>query len=166
VARDAEGTETIIDEVGRGDTVGEGRLLTGDVLSAAVYAVRDSAVGVITRPLFENLKLQYPEAMTRLARIALRRVQRQAATPGAFHASDAVGFAVLAVGTPGAAYRSRPLQSSWRRPCRLVGRPYTSAALVWTAFWAGRASLRWTHWTPRSLCWPPGCSDRSTATVT
>ena len=38
--------------------------------------------------------------MTRLARIALRRVQRQAATPGTFHASDAVGFAVLPVGAP------------------------------------------------------------------
>ena len=100
VARDAEGTETVVDEIGRGDTVGERSLLTGDVRSATVYALRDSAVGVITRSLFENLKLQYPEVMTRLARIALRRVQRRAATPGAFHASDAVGFAVLPVGVP------------------------------------------------------------------
>ena len=93
-------TETVIDEIGRGDTVGERSLLTGDVRSATVYALRDSAVGVITRSLFENLKRQYPEVMTRLARIALRRVQRQAATPGAFHARDAVGFAVLPVGAP------------------------------------------------------------------
>ena len=139
VARDAEGTETVIDEIGRGDTVGERSLLTGDVRSATVYAVRDSAVGVITRSLFENLKRQYPEVMTRLARIALRRVQRQAATPGAFHASDAVGFAVLPVGAPRAAYRSRPLQSGWRRPCRPVGRPSTSAALAWRNSWARRA---------------------------
>ena len=100
VAHDAEGTETVIDEIGRGDTVGERSLLTGDVRSATVYALRDSAVGVITRSLFENLKLQYPEVMTRLARIALRRVQRRAATPDAFHASDAVSFAVLPVGAP------------------------------------------------------------------
>ena len=100
VARDAEGTETVIDELGRGDTVGERSLLTGDVRSATVYALRDSAVGVITRSLFENLKLQYPEAMTRLARIAVRRVQRRAATPNAFHATDAVSFAVLPVGVP------------------------------------------------------------------
>jgi lysophospholipid hydrolase len=98
VTRDAEGTETIVDEIGRGDTVGERSLLTGDVRSATVYALRDSAAGVITRSLFENLKLQYPEVMTRLARIALRRVQRRAATPAAFHASDAVSFAVLPVG--------------------------------------------------------------------
>ncbi len=38
--------------------------------------------------------------MTRLARMALRRVQRRSATPGAFHAADAVGFAVLPVGVP------------------------------------------------------------------
>ena len=57
-------------------------------------------MGVITRPLFENLKRQYPEVMTRLARIALRRVHRHAATPDAFYASDAVSFAVLPVGAP------------------------------------------------------------------
>jgi lysophospholipid hydrolase len=100
VTRDDEGIETVVDEIGRGDTVGERSLLAGDVRSATVYALRDSAVGVITRSLFENLKLQYPEVMTRLSRIALRRVQCRAAAPGAFHAADAVGFAVLPAGVP------------------------------------------------------------------
>ena len=100
VAQDADGKETVVDEIGRGDTLGERSLLAGDARSVTVYALRESAVGVITRPLFENLKLQYPEVMTRLARIALRRVQRRAATPDAFHASDAVSFAVLPVGAP------------------------------------------------------------------
>jgi CRP-like cAMP-binding protein len=100
VTQDAGGGETVVDEIGRGDTVGERSLLAGDARSATVYALHDSAVGVITRPLFENLKRQYPEVMTRLTRIALRRVQRRAATPNAFHASDAVGFAVLPVGVP------------------------------------------------------------------
>ena len=98
VAQDADGKETVVDEIGRGDTLGERSLLAGDARSVTVYALRESAVGVITRPLFENLKLQYPEVMTRLARIALRRVQRRAATPDAFYASDAVSFAVLPVG--------------------------------------------------------------------
>jgi len=35
----------VIDEISRGDTVGERSLLTGDVRSATVYALRDSAVG-------------------------------------------------------------------------------------------------------------------------
>ncbi|HEX9115394.1 MAG TPA: cyclic nucleotide-binding domain-containing protein, partial [Anaerolineae bacterium] len=104
VARDAEGRETVIDEIGRGDTVGEGSLLTGDAHPATVSALRDSAVGVITRPVFENLAQEYPEVMTRLARVALRRSLRQPAGARAsrngFHASNALGFAVLAAGSP------------------------------------------------------------------
>jgi predicted acylesterase/phospholipase RssA/CRP-like cAMP-binding protein len=100
MARDAEGTEMVLDEVGRGDTVGWKSLLTGDVRSTTVYALRDSAVGVITRPVFENLSLQYPEVMARLARIAVRRARHRDATPSIFHASDAVSFAVLPAGTP------------------------------------------------------------------
>jgi predicted acylesterase/phospholipase RssA/CRP-like cAMP-binding protein len=100
VARDAEGKETIIDEIGRGDTAGERSLLTGDRCAVTVYALRDSAVGVITRPMFENLKHQYPEVMTRLTQITLRRVQRQAARPGAFAVTGAVSLAVLPVGGP------------------------------------------------------------------
>jgi predicted acylesterase/phospholipase RssA/CRP-like cAMP-binding protein len=100
VARDAQGTETVLDEVARGDTVGWKSLVTGDVRPTTVYALRDSAVGVITRPVFLNLSRQYPEAMTRLARIALRRARHRDATPGIFHASDAVSLAVLPAGTP------------------------------------------------------------------
>jgi lysophospholipid hydrolase len=100
MARDAEGTEMVLDEVGRGDTVGWKSLLTGDVRSTTVYALRDSAVGIITRPVFENLSRQYPEVMTRLARIASRRARHRDATPSIFHASDAVSFAVLPAGTP------------------------------------------------------------------
>ena len=100
VAQEVDGKETVIDEIGRGDTLGERSLLAGEARSVTVSALRESAVGVITRPLFENLKRQYPEVMTRLARIALRRVQRRAATPDAFYASDAVSFAVVPVGAP------------------------------------------------------------------
>ena len=98
VAQEVDGKETVIDEIGRGDTLGERSLLAGEARPVTVSALRESAVGVITRPLFENLKRQYPEVMTRLARIALRRVQRRAATPDAFYASDAVSFAVVPVG--------------------------------------------------------------------
>lgn len=78
VARDAGGMETVIDEIGRGDALGE-RSLFSYVPSATVYALRDSAVGLITRPLFEGLKFQYPEVTARLTRIAVRRVQAYAA---------------------------------------------------------------------------------------
>jgi NTE family protein/lysophospholipid hydrolase len=105
VARDAEGMETVIDEIGRGDALGERSLLTS-VPSATVYALGDSAVGVITRPLFEDLKFQYPEVTTRLTRIAMRRVQAYAArrdgtsivTVDAPLTTHAASVAVLAVG--------------------------------------------------------------------
>lgn len=100
VARDAEGSETVVDEVRRGDTVGWKSLLTSDVRSTTVYALRDSAVGVITRPVFENLFQQYPEVMTRLSRIAMRRARHRDTMPSFFHASEAVSFAVLPVGVP------------------------------------------------------------------
>jgi lysophospholipid hydrolase len=107
-ARDAEGTETVVDEIGRGDTLGERSLLTGDGPSTTVYALCDSGVGVITRPLFESLKYQYPEVTTRLARIALRRMQAYAArrdgtsvaTADALLTSHGGSVAVLAVGAP------------------------------------------------------------------
>jgi lysophospholipid hydrolase len=106
-ARDPAGTETIVDEIGRGDALGERSLLTGEIPSAIVYAVRDSAVGVVTRPLFENLKFQYPDATTRLTRIAQRRVQAYAARRSGTSiatvdvpASAAACVAVLAIGAP------------------------------------------------------------------
>ena len=167
VARDAEGTETVVDEIGRGDTVGERSLLTGDVRSATVYALRDSAVGVITRPVFENLKRQYPEVMTRLARIALRRVQRQAATPGAFHASDAVGFAVLPAGAPRGGV---PLAAFAERLASALSAGGTTLHL--SSARAGQASGHAGH-RPGGRsgplgahCWLPGCSSRSKATAT
>ena len=169
VARDAEGTETVIDEIGRGDTVGERSLLTGDVRSATVYAVRDSAVGVITRSLFENLKLQYPEVMTRLARIALRRVQRQAATPGAFHASDAVGFAVLPVGAPPggvplAAFAERLASALSARGTTLH---LSSARLEKLLGTPGIAQVNALDpSSPLPQAWLPGCSGRSRAIAT
>lgn len=100
VARDIDGTETIVDELGRGDTVGERSLLSGEPHATTVYALRDSAVAVITRPVFTNLSRQYPEVIMRLTRIVLRRARYRTATSSLFHASNAVSFAVLPAGTP------------------------------------------------------------------
>jgi CRP-like cAMP-binding protein len=163
VARDAEGTETVVDEIGRGDTLGERSLLAGDARSVTVYALRESAVGVITRPLFENLKLQYPEVMTRLARIALRRVQRRVAAPDAFLASDAVSFAVLPVG---ASRGGVPLTAFSERLWRPGGRLCTSTARAWRNSSAGRASLRQMRAAPWSRRWLTGFGARSKAIAT
>ena len=67
VCRDADGTETVIAEAGRGDTVGRRQLADRRSAARHCLALRDSAVGVITRPLFENLKFQYPDVVARLS---------------------------------------------------------------------------------------------------
>ena len=101
LTRDAEGTETVVDEVGRGDTVGQRSVLAGDVHSTTVYALRDSAVGVITRPLFQMLQYQYPEVVARLTRIASRRQQASAARrPSPPDAPHIASVAVIPVGAP------------------------------------------------------------------
>ncbi len=98
VATDADGTETLIDEIGRGDAVGQRSLLTGEAHSTTVYALSETAVGAITRPVFENLKRQYPDVTTRLARIAQRRRQTSSASFNAFYTADAVSFAIIPIG--------------------------------------------------------------------
>lgn len=100
VTRDVEGTETVIGAIGRGDMVGWRSLFTGDAHATTAHALRDSVVGVITRPVFENMGRQYPELMTRLARIVLRRARRRAPIPDILHTSGAVSFALLPAGTP------------------------------------------------------------------
>jgi CRP-like cAMP-binding protein len=100
VAKDPGGTETVVDEVGCGDTVGWKSLMTGGVRSTTVYALRDSAVGAISRPVFETLTRQYPEVIMRLSRIALRRARHRTAAPGIFRASNALSLAVVPAGAP------------------------------------------------------------------
>jgi len=98
--QDAEGKEQGGDAVGRGDIIGEMGLLTGQPLSATIYAVRDSAVAVISQAAYQGLQAQYPDVTTRIARIAFHRVQRQAAAPDAFRTTEAVSVALVPT-TPG-----------------------------------------------------------------
>ena len=103
--RDDDGVERDVDELGRGDLIGERSLITGDCRSATVFAVRDSALARISPAVLHNLQQRHPDVMTRIARAAILRVQRRAAHPGARHAADATSVAVVAAGQaePGAA---------------------------------------------------------------
>jgi predicted acylesterase/phospholipase RssA/CRP-like cAMP-binding protein len=93
--QDAAGKERVVDAVGRGDIIGEMGLLTGQPLTATIYAVRDSAVAVISRAAYQGLQAQYPDVTTRITRIAFHRMQRQAAAPDAFHTAEAVSVVVV-----------------------------------------------------------------------
>jgi len=65
----ADGTETIVREIGRGSTVGEVALLTGSPRTATVRAVRDTLVGRLTRLSFERLMEEDPRSALQLTRV-------------------------------------------------------------------------------------------------
>ena len=76
VMENADGTERVMGEAGTGETVGEFALLTDDTRTATVYAVRDTDVVRVSRPVFESLVARYPQVMTQIARIMIKRRQR------------------------------------------------------------------------------------------
>ena len=65
--------ERVVNELGRGDTVGEMGLLSGEARSASVVAVRDSALCRFSKPAFDRLVSEHPAVMTR---VAVQMVQR------------------------------------------------------------------------------------------
>ena len=73
------GAETVLAELGRGETVGEAGLITGDPRSATVYAIRDAILATLDRESFEALCRRHPQAMMeRFAGGTLRRMIREA----------------------------------------------------------------------------------------
>jgi predicted acylesterase/phospholipase RssA/CRP-like cAMP-binding protein len=75
----ADGEEVVDAEIGRGETVGELGLITGDRRSATVYAVRDSLLARLARDGYESLCRRHPLAMMqRFAGGELRRLTGEA----------------------------------------------------------------------------------------
>lgn len=75
--RSADGGEHVINQVRSGETVGEMALLTNELRSATVYAVRDSVLARIQREDFDRLIEHYPKALKQLARIIIDRLKRR-----------------------------------------------------------------------------------------
>jgi len=71
----AGGDQRAINEIGRGECVGEFALLTQEPRSATIYAIRDSNVVRLSQALFERLIRQHPQTMTQIARFIVRRVR-------------------------------------------------------------------------------------------
>jgi predicted acylesterase/phospholipase RssA len=71
-----DGTERIVAEVGRGETVGEMAILTGEPRSATVRAVRDTLLYRLTRAACEQLAQAQPKLMWKIAAELVRRLER------------------------------------------------------------------------------------------
>ena len=79
VRASADGDELVAAEIGRGETVGELGLITGDRRSATVYAIRDSILARLTRESYDLLCRRHPLAMIqRFAGGELRRLAQEA----------------------------------------------------------------------------------------
>ena len=79
--------EQIINEVTRGEMVGEMALLTDDPRSATIYAVRDSHLARISRRGFERLIDRRPQTLLNLSRLIIERLKRRSVfdTAGSEH---------------------------------------------------------------------------------
>ncbi len=72
-----DGGEHVINQVRSGETVGEMALLTNEIRSATVYAVRDSVLARIGQVDFDRLIERYPKALKHLSRIIIERLKRR-----------------------------------------------------------------------------------------
>ena len=78
------GVTKALSEIGRGETIGELALFTGEPRSASIVAVRDSLLLKVTRAMIERAIMQNPEveiSMTRLVIRRFRRGERERQTP-------------------------------------------------------------------------------------
>ena len=76
VSESANGDEHTLNELGRGEVLGELALLTASDRSATVYAVRDTDIARISKEAFHWLIEQRPSSLHALSRIMADRLQR------------------------------------------------------------------------------------------
>jgi predicted acylesterase/phospholipase RssA/CRP-like cAMP-binding protein len=67
--------ERVLGEAGRGECVGEMALFTDEPRSATVYAIRDSELVRIARPVFEGIVRQYPQLTLSITRLLIGRLR-------------------------------------------------------------------------------------------
>jgi len=75
-SREEDGKIRTLGDIGRGETVGEIALLTGELRSATVCALRDCVLAGLDRPTFNELARACPEAVMHVAKVQFDRIQR------------------------------------------------------------------------------------------
>lgn len=74
---EVEGTPRPIGEIGRGETVGEMAVLTGEPRSATVTAIRDTVLAHASHDAFDALWKRHPELPVHMAKIIITRLKRK-----------------------------------------------------------------------------------------
>ena len=71
------GARKILGEIGRGETIGELALFSGEPRSATIVAVRDTLLVKVTRAMIERAILQHPEIEMSMMRVVIRRFRER-----------------------------------------------------------------------------------------
>lgn len=72
----ADGTERMLAEIGRGQSLGELALITGESRTTTAYAVRDTGLIGVSKDLFDRLLKRHPGEMMQVARSIVSRLER------------------------------------------------------------------------------------------
>ena len=96
--------ETLLVELGRGETIGELGLVTGEPRPESICAVRDTYLGRLSSAAYDQLLTRFPQEVMRIfaSRIA-RRVQQ--VTAGTLRASSRINNIALIPASPGGAFK-------------------------------------------------------------
>ncbi len=104
VLPDDPARETLPVELGRGETIGELGLVTGEPRTRSLCAVRDTYLARLSSSAYDHLLTRYPQDVMRIfgSRVA-RRVQQ--VTSGTPRASSRINNIALVPASPGPAFR-------------------------------------------------------------
>lgn len=83
VHRTPDGSERVLGEVARGESVGEMAFFTGEARSATLAALRDSVLLRFSREVFDGIVAQHPQVTTSIVRLLIERMRRSMRPEGA-----------------------------------------------------------------------------------
>ncbi len=72
-----DGSEKVLGELSRGESVGEMALITGEPRSASIYTIRDTQLLKLTKAAFDEIIKRYPQIMKAIAEILVRRLRKK-----------------------------------------------------------------------------------------
>ena len=95
---EATGLSQIVGEIGRGETIGEMGILTGEPRSLTVVCSRDSELLRLDRATFERLVVEHPRILLSVSQTVIERLRRRNVTHRRASTATPVAVAMLPAG--------------------------------------------------------------------
>jgi len=137
------GREQAIGELRRGDIVGELSLLTGQIRTASVRAIRDSELWRVSKGVFFDAVITQPHVMLPFVHRVIARLQSNVSAPYDAGPAPVSAVAVVPIG------KSVPLSDFARRLEKAFVRQNSTMRLTSAscdqALWPGAAQTPWHH---------------------